>query len=289
MSIPTTLFRSKEKSAKTRHGNVEVSYYSLHFSSDDNEYVVTLPFIDITEIVKESSHTIKIQLKEKQSKPIYMKLDHNDTASLISQLFTCTVKIQDENQTNLYLSDSPMDHDPHWIEKQDFFSTFMDPAYEKQSLLQWNHYFNFFGRGSTVIRTRALFDLILSGIPTTLRRTIILFLFFWVFFNFFSAMMWQIVSGSYYNSINDNLTYVDYLNRALKSLEQRTLGKSVEFNEYYDEIVKVWIPSLSVLFFLLFYQQLILIHSFLLFRMLIEVFLNILFMILQNLLLVYKK
>lgn len=165
MRAQGTLYRSRKKNAKTRKGFLEVSFRSLHFSSIDNNYVVTLPFIDVNRISKKPPNTIKIVLKAEGSKNIYIVLERDDMASMLSQLHKASVGEEDSTQ---FLTVTP--HDSLWKEKQTFFESYFDPQAEKALYGHWENYFNYFGSGSTMIRTRALFDLLLNGIPNSLRR-----------------------------------------------------------------------------------------------------------------------
>lgn len=158
-----SLFRKHTKSAKTRDGILDVSHRSLHFTSFECDYVVTLPFVDISQITLRSN-VIELELAEKDSFNICISLTQKDVAVLILQLHKT---FDGENSCSSFLSDSPFD--AAWGSRQTFFNSYMPQNY-KSILKEWKNYLSYFGRGSTMIRTHTLEDLIFTGIPNSLRR-----------------------------------------------------------------------------------------------------------------------
>ena len=178
MQVPARLFRSRKRDAKSREGRLEVSYKSLHFTSYDNHYVVPLPFIDIASLSQREEGTIRVLLKDARSKRIYLALqDHKDVARMVSQLHKAAEG--QSKDSGEFLTEKP--HDPAWSIKQEFFREFLRDSFSETAfggagdlMARWHGYIKFYGCGSTIIRTRALLDLIHEGIPNELRRMLLL-------------------------------------------------------------------------------------------------------------------
>ena len=153
--MPAKLFRSLEKDAITREGLLEVSYKSLHFTSWDAAYAVTMTFVDVQSISQKRLDLVRVKLVDERSKRIYLQLEQKGVAGMISQLH----KVGAAVKSNGLLSSNPSD--PAWREKQEFFRPYLGEnsqeanyrGNEADVLNRWRQYLDFFGRGSTIIRT----------------------------------------------------------------------------------------------------------------------------------------
>ena len=177
--VSASLYRQKLSNSKAqqmfRTGTLEISYQSLHFSSTDCSFVVTLPFVAIKKIEKAKTlGTIIVTLLRKDARDFFIVMEDGSIPSIICQLFEISKQVDDHDPVNVLISEVPKD--PLWETKQSYFKPKLKEK-DKELLGMWENYLNFYGRGCTIIRTRSLVDLILKGIPNSLRRNYFFFYF----------------------------------------------------------------------------------------------------------------
>ena len=165
ITVRCRLTRNHSKKGKFRDGVLEVSYRSIHFTSYDKVYAVTIPYVDILKVAHGNSNELKIELKEKIGKTIFLACNQSDVPQLVCQL--CKT-FDEESSTSGYVCERPTD--PKWKEKQRFFFTRLSKVHENNLLKDWKQYLAYYGSGSTIVRTKGLQQLILRGIPNSLRR-----------------------------------------------------------------------------------------------------------------------
>ena len=176
MLVPVRLFRNPVPNPLNRTGLLEISQTSVHFTAWTLDYAVTLPFVSVTRVDSHNEFTLRLTLRESRSKRIYLEcVNDKRTAHLIKQLHRAS---QDRIENISPLSNNPVVQDPGWKEKQEYFRVHMresssEKAYRGKTQevhKRWSHYLDYFGQGDTMIRTKGLQDLIMDGIPNTLRR-----------------------------------------------------------------------------------------------------------------------
>lgn len=217
LALPATLFRQKvapNTSRKVRRGILEISYQTLHFCSTDGIFVVvTLPFKDIKKIAMVSMGTVKIILKSKLSRNIYLTVEDPEVANEICQL----VQVSKGNSV-----EDDFSEDSFWDLKQQIFKNILPE--DKDIVKQWEAYFQLYGDGSTVIRASCLVQLILMGIP-----------------NQFRTMMWQVISGSYYYALDEGIPYSYYLQQVHEAIRPNNTSTDIAIEKFrfcYEDIQK---------------------------------------------------
>lgn len=123
---------------------------------------------------EESKGTIVVVLKEESSREIFIAMEGVNVDSLICRLF----KLSQQSESYSFKESL---HDPLWEEKQLGFQGQIKDR--KVSLQKWQKYFEYYGHSSTIIRTQSLLELVLDGIPNSLRRMYFNYLF--VVFSFY--------------------------------------------------------------------------------------------------------
>ena len=157
--IPATLFRDKISASspiRKKTGILEISHQFLYFKDDVRTFTVTFPFIDIKKIVKsDDERVLKIFLKRESNRSFFLSIDIPDTASYIYQLF----KIQNSDSSKSFESGL---NNPMHKQKQIIFKSLTKSKNVNQ---EWERYFEYYGKGITMIHSHTLIELIPKGIP----------------------------------------------------------------------------------------------------------------------------
>ena len=146
---------------------------SIYFCSFSQNYSVVLPFRDLLSVtrkkLKSQIPTIRVKLKAKKAKSMYISFDNDEVIDIILQLYLST-KSQaapefinyNTNLPGFGLSWSETDH-ADWKKKQQYFVKHKFIQTAPKALKDWEDYFCYFGVGSTIIRTHHLANLIIDG------------------------------------------------------------------------------------------------------------------------------
>ena len=160
---------------------------SVYFCSFSQSYSVVLSFGDLLSVtrkkLKSQIPTIRVKLKVKKAKTIYLSFDNDEVIDIVLQLYMSSKSQSNSEFINLNnnipgfgLSWDEQDC-ADWKKKQSYFVKNKCVEVLPKSVKEWEEYFSYFGVGSTIIRTHHLANLIMDGIPNHFRRMLLYFIY----------------------------------------------------------------------------------------------------------------